>query len=412
MSGHYLKDLAKEDKELFGELASSLEKDLTPESAGEILRKCLGFGLKESRCFIPSIACGQTWIPLTALIPIYDTIIAPVSPTYSLMKASPKGIVTKKIRKASEFEKVHGLTLSNMVKLAEKSRVIPYFTAPYDNYDENTIKSLIEPGIARISYGSMMLLRNAGRIIVIGERISPQNWGESLKLANADVTKLDFQSANPKSCVTCLAMCYALGSRKHFLESKFSQFHACFLSYALSNHVLDSLLQVKCPIASEVLSSIGNLPEEIPIEYILKGLRVEYSEGLAIEEYAEVFDGKTSKALRRIIWNLYKDPLSKKYSERLSAKIHDLNQQVEELAESKAAKIFETISDMAIYGGEKFIESQTQRYIKIPKKGLIRLGEWLASKGVDVTTKVHGKDWSVAQLHRARCKLKKCRPSG
>lgn len=403
--------MAKEDKELFTELTPSLQGDLTSESTEELLRKCLGFELKESRCFIPSIECGQTWIPLTALIPIYDTIIAPISPTY-FTKASTKRIVIKKIKKTSEFEKVHGLSPNNIAKLAEKSRVIPYFTASYDQYDENAIRSLIEPGIARISYGSMMFLRNAGRIITRQKRISPQNWKESLKLANADVTKFDFQSSNLEGCVVCLAMCYALGSRKHFLESKFSQAHVCFLSYALSNHVLDSLLQVKCPIASAVLSNIGNLPEEIPIEYILKGLRVEYSEELAIEEYAEVFDGKTSKALRRIIWNLYKDPLSKKYNERLSAKIHDLNQQVEELAESKAAKILEAISDMAVYGGEKFIESQTQRYIKIPKKGLIRLGEWLASKGVDVTAKVHGKDWSVAQLHRARCKLKKCQPSG
>jgi hypothetical protein len=69
--------------------------------------------------------------------------------------------------------------------------------------------------------------------------------------------------------------------------------------------------------------------------------------------------------------------------------------------------VFETVSDMALYGGSKFIESQTDRIIKVPKKGLVRLGEWLASKGIDLTAKTKGKDWSIAQLYKAQCQLKK-----
>jgi hypothetical protein len=104
---------------------------------------------------------------------------------------------------------------------------------------------------------------------------------------------------------------------------------------------------------------------------------------------------------------LVEDPLSKKYSQRLKVRIFDLNQQIEEIAEGRAAKVFGAISDMAIYGGKKFIEAQSQRYIKIPKRGLVKLGEWLASKGIDLEAKVQRKDWAIAQLYKARCKLRK-----
>jgi len=145
------------------------------------------------------------------------------------------------------------------------------------------------------------------------------------------------------------------------------------------------------------------------MDYILEGLKVRYTPSISLEHYVDIFDGKTSKALRRIVANLLSDPLSRKYKERLNAKICDLNQQVEELSEGKTAKIFDAVSDMALYGGKKFIESKSQKYIKIPRKGFIKLGEWLASKGIDLQAKVQRKDWSIAQLYKARCRLKRCR---
>jgi hypothetical protein len=123
----------------------------------------------------------------------------------------------------------------------------------------------------------------------------------------------------------------------------------------------------------------------------------------------DIFDGKTSRALRKIVIDLLKEPLSGRHIGRLNARIFELNHAVRELAKGRAAAIFETVSDRALYGGEKFIESKMQQKVRVPHKGYIKLEEWLASKGVELQARLSGNDWTITQLYKARCMLASCK---
>ena len=399
MPDHDLRKLDEEDRKLADELRERMRTSQEPLK----LEALLGFQLPKTKCFVPSVDCGHIMTPLMSLVPIYENVLLPIHSNYWPYEGN-KAI---RIEEDSTFKSQHGLIPSDLAILAEKGRVIPYFSARYEYYDEKTIKPLLQPGVPRISYGIMEMIRGSA----IGIIREGKNWMGSYELASKDIRNLNFPKEEEVriNCTMCLSVCYMLGLRQHFQKSEFGRPHACFVSYAISTQVLDAVLQTECPLATSVLSNIGDLPEGISIEYILKGLKVNYSPDIPLEDYVDIFDGKTSKALRKILMDLLSDPLSRKYNERLNARIYDLNRQVEELAEGKTAKIFEAISDMALYGGKKFVESQTQRYIKVPKKGFIRLGEWLASKGVDLAAKTQRRDWSIAQLYKARCKLERCK---
>lgn len=396
MSEYDLERMTKEDNKLFSELLSRYKTKETLE-----IDELLGFRLSETRCYIPRVKCGFTPAQLMSLVPLYQTVFLPVCSSYW----PQKGQRMLKIKDDSTFKKVHDLTPDELATLAEKGRVIPYFDDDYKYYDEKTIRPLLQPGLPRVSRGTMMVVKN----VAIDKISRTTEWQSVSKSAAEEIGRLDFPKEEDVrvNCTICLSVCYALGLRQLFKKPDFGFHEACLVIQAISVDIFDAVLKVECPIAKDILARIGKLPEGVDIEYVLKGLRINYSPKIPLEDYADVFDGKTSRAIRQILANLLKDPMSRKYKERLSAKIFDLNQEVDEVAESRTAKVFETISDMALYGGSKFIESQTDKLIKVPKKGLVRLGEWLASKGVDLTTKTQRKDWSIAQLYKAQCQLKK-----
>ena len=392
MSKERLKKLDEEDKKLVHELV--IDEELT-------WYKLLGFRLPEAKCFIPPAPCGHTMAPVMSLVPMYEVVLLPISSHYWPVRPPRQRFC--RISKVSVFKWQHGLTPSDLVILAEKGRVIPYFERGYVNYSEKIISPLLQPGVPRISPKQMALIRALPIILMEKER----KWADVQRLASQDLQKFSFPH---RECVSCLSACYMIGLRKYFESLKFRGWTAaCFVSYALSTRVFDAVLQTECKLVKDLLSYIGGLPDGLSIEYILQGLKVNYAPNIPIEAYLDIFDGKASKALRKIVADLLNDPLSRKYTERLSAKIYDLNQQIKELAQGRAAKVFEAISDMALYGGKKFIESKTQQHIKIPKRGFVKLGEWLASQGIDLQAKIQRKDWSIAQLYKARCKLERCK---
>jgi hypothetical protein len=103
------------------------------------------------------------------------------------------------------------------------------------------------------------------------------------------------------------------------------------------------------------------------------------------------------------------DPLAAKYLDRLNAKIFEINREVENLSKSKLSKLFSATTDVVIYGGSKFIEHQSNKYINLPGKELAKVGEWLSEKAMDIEGKIVGRDWEIAQLYRTRCRLEKCK---
>jgi hypothetical protein len=393
--------MTEEDSKLFSELRDRCKSKYENEQTIEI-NDVLGFKLAETRCYIPQVKCGSVPARLMSLVPVYQTVFLPISSSYW----PHKGQSMLKIKDDPTFKLMHDLTPGELAILAEKGRVIPYFADDFKYYDERTIRPLLQPGLPRISRGTMMAVRNVAIVNVAGKTA---DWEVMQKSAAEDIQNLGFPQGKSfrEMCTICLSVCYSLGMREAFKQPEFGFEEACLTIQAVSVELFDAVLKAECPIAEDVLTKVGMLPEGIDLEYVLKGLKIDYSPKVPLEDYADVFDGKTSKAIREILANLLKDPMSRKYRERMSAKIFDLNQQVDEIAKSRTAKVFETISDMTLYGGSKFIESQTDKLVRIPKKGLVRLGEWLASKGVDLTAKTQRKDWSIAQLYKAQCQLKK-----
>jgi len=392
MSKEYLERLDKEEEELAKEYIEwQLSEIATPE-------KIAGFRLPKTRSLIPELPCKMTATPIMALVPLYECTFLPVYPLFQ-----PKKNEWRKITEIPIFQMRPGLTPSDLSTLAMKGRIIPYFVANFSDYDEKIIKPLIQSGIPRLSALQMSAFRSAHLPGVEHK----EEWETIQSQAKKD-HEIHYKGWDEVCVSYCIATSYQLGLREYMLKSKKFGI-ACLSTFAPAAHFLDAVIQTECPEAKKVLTCFGGLPLGVSLDYILEGLKVKYIPEMPLDVYADVFDGKTAKALRKIIGDLLSDPLASKYVQRLNAKIFDLNQQVEEIAEGKAAKVFEAVSDIAVYGGKKFIESKSHEYIKIPKKGLQRVAEWIASKGVDLQAKVSKKDWALAQLYKARCKLEKCK---
>ena len=97
-----------------------------------------------------------------------------------------------------------------------------------------------------------------------------------------------------------------------------------------------------------------------------------------------------------------------KYSERLNAKIFEYDREIEEVANTRMAKFYHAVSDIAVYGGNKFVERQSQGFIKGTKKELSQISEFIGSKLMDTHARITGKDWTFAQIYRFKCKIKDC----
>jgi wobble nucleotide-excising tRNase len=145
------------------------------------------------------------------------------------------------------------------------------------------------------------------------------------------------------------------------------------------------------------------------IDAIVRGLRVKYTPDLDLGSYLDLLDGKTTRAIREITKKIMEDPYAAKYSEHLNSKIVEFNREIEQVGKSRTAKFYHAVSDIAVYGGSKFVERQTESYVKSNKKELHKVSEWIASKFMDFHAKVTGKDWTIAQLYRTRCKIGECR---
>jgi len=119
VSKEYLRKLDEEDSKLVGEL--TMDKELT-------LDKLLSFRLPEAKCFVPPVPCGDTMAPIMSLLPMYQAVLLPI---YSHYSERTMWGASRKISKVSVFKRQHGLTPSELIVLAEKGRVIPYFESSY-----------------------------------------------------------------------------------------------------------------------------------------------------------------------------------------------------------------------------------------------------------------------------------------
>lgn len=370
--------------------------------------RIMGFKTSSPSVMVPYNLCGSPFVSPYPLLTMYNCLFFPVSPFYEIYDKTEK---SKKIKITDKktFRLVHGLSPEEMAFLAEKSRIVPCFMESYEEYDEGTIKPLLEFGVPRLPHNISMILEKG--IAIKKEKQLGEDFKQYLDLAQNDLPKI-FGISDPHIidvCGPCLARLYAQGMRDSIkrVDVHNIQF-VCLVNSLPFSQAFGAVLHTECKWTKEVIPDWSGLPREVSLESITRGLKVSYGTNIPLESYLDILDSKTTKAVRSIVQRLLEDPLSRKYSERLSAKIFEVNREVEEMCKSKTAKLFRLVSDMVVYGGDKFIEHQSQKIIKMPKKGLQKIAEWIASKGVDMQARITGKDWAIAQLSKARCKIESC----
>jgi hypothetical protein len=175
---------------------------------------------------------------------------------------------------------------------------------------------------------------------------------------------------------------------------------------------LNSIIKTNCQIAKDALgicSGFNNSDEALDL--IAKGLKISYSPEIDVGTYLDFLDEKTTRAVREVVAKLMKDPYAMKYSERLNARLCDLNKEIEEIGKTRSAKFYHAMSDIAVYGGSKYLEAKSGSTISIKKGDAHKVSEWIASKLLDVHAKATGKDWTLAQIYKTRTKIGNCSES-
>lgn len=376
----------------------------------------LGFNLKEPIVFLPRVFCGRLTpsiksycslmrekpaTSILTLLPLYDKLAYPISPIYGGARMSD-----------DTFEDANEISLPDFLKIVEQGRIIPYFVSEYQQYDISLMQHFLEPGIPRISFHHMGLIRKQNACkLTNGDCEKCKAIGKIAKKDLVDILEKPALSEEDEGCASCLGIAYSIGIKKDdILKTTTRRQTLCAIIDIVASRNMGAVFQTNCPIGREALGLFAGVPEvKNAIESIVDGLKVKYTPDLNFESYLELLDGKTTRAVREITKKILEDPFAAKYSERLNSKIFAFNREVEEVAKTRTAKFYHAISEIAVYGGNKFVERQAQGYFQARKKDLHRVSEWIASKLMDLHAKVTRKDWTIAQLYRTRCKIEQCK---
>jgi hypothetical protein len=386
------------------------------------IKDILGFSIKGSSVFIPRVPCAHV-VPsgdfcmsfdevhassIFSLSPVYDSLIYPISSHLS-RKSDIK--LTE-----SNFNLANGISLEKFITGIHAGKIIPHFSGKYQDYEPNFIKNFLEPGMPRISTLHMQLIRKYSVCKAVGGNC--QKCQATSKTAQDDLKKLEYFKDSDektlqqlKACGGCLSMLYDLGiNREALLKSNNVGSSTCALVDVLAARNLDAVYKSNCAIAKNALSYFSsNKGSEDSLETIVSGLKIMYSPEMDFAQYLDFLDSRTTRAVREITKKILEDPYASKYQERLNAKVFEFNREVQELRKSRTAKFYHAVSDIAVYGGNKYVEKQTGSLVKASKKNLSASSDWIASKFLDLHAKATGKDWTIAQIYRTQAKIEKCR---
>jgi hypothetical protein len=377
------------------------------------IRDIIGFDLNETPVFVAPPRCGHWSEPTTthcsiieeksatsifSLLPLYDQIVYSIPPVYGSQLLSLKN-----------FEESNGLTFQDFKEIVHTGKIIPYFPAIYGIYDSELIKHFLEPGIPRISVAHMRLIKNMNRCKIVKDCKICKGLDDVAKEDTSEINKKD--SEVTEVCSSCLRLAYQSGiSRDNILRTNHPKLTLCNIPEIIASRNIGAVFKSSCPAALETLNLFASfLSHDKTIETIITGLKVRYTNDIDLQSYLSILDGKTTRAVREAVRKILADPFVTKNTDRLSSKIFIYNKEIEEVARTKAAKFFNAVSEIAVYGGNKFVERQTQGLVKSGDKYLHKIQEWIASGLIDIHARVTGRDWTFAQLYKARCRIEKCR---
>ena len=377
------------------------------------VRDIIGFDLNETLVFVAPPRCGH-WSNSTAthcsiikeeigtsifsLLPLYDQIVYSIPPVYH-----------KQLLSLKNFKESNGLTFEDFKEIIYKGKIIPYFPGKYGIYDSELIKRFLEPGIPRISQAHMRLIKNMNCCKIVKDCKTCEGLNYVARKDTLEINKKDAEVT--EVCSSCLRLAYQNGiSKDNILRMSSPKLALCNIPEIIASRNIDAVFKSGCPAALETLNVFASFPgRDKTIETVVTGLNVKYTNDVDLQSYLSILDSKTTKAVREIVKKILADPFATKNTDRLSSKIFSYNKEIEEVAKTKAAKFFNAISEVAVYGGNKFVERETKGLIKSGDKYLHKMQEWITSGLIDIHARVTGKDWTIAQLYKTRCRIEKCR---
>jgi len=354
--------------------------------------------LNETLVFVAPPRCGH-WSNSTAthcsiikeeigtsifsLLPLYDQIVYSIPPVYH-----------KQLLSLKNFKKSNGLTFEDFKEIIYTGKIIPYFPEKYGIYDSELIKRFLEPGIPRISQAHMRLIKNMNRYKIVKNCKTCEGLNYVARKDTLEINKKDAEVT--EACSSCLRLAYQNGiSKDNILRMSSPKLALCNIPEIIASRNIDAVFKSGCPATLETLNVFASFPgHDKTIETVVTGLNVKYTNDVDLQSYLSILDSKTTKAVREIVKRILADPFATKNTDRLSSEIFSYNKEIEEVA---------------VYGGNKFVERETKGLIKSGDKYLHKMQEWITSRLIDIHARVSGKDWTIAQLYKTRCRIEKCR---
>jgi hypothetical protein len=387
---------------------------------------------KGSNVFLPNVNC----VPTTSLLALYDTLV----------------VGFPKIDKIDHFRDKIGLTFDDVIALAHKGRLVPFIDVDCigclremsevvqqlvdNNVDlflggpQSTLLALRTAESAGVDYKSGKKLHEELSLATENEEQRKERE-EVLKKTNVHVywgtpyVRLCASIKPTSEFVVQLIRLAKEGSPKEYIDTLADRltmvpnlllakaFNSTFSTNAACRYI-EETEKLETPLGTNPLEAF----DPYVLEFIERKLRIAYSENLPISEYIDIFDSRTTEAMRTIFGRIVTSASSKGGSLiNLQNSIEEYNRQVEELIarSTKRTKMVYATSDVlrANAGAIKMLlEGAAEKYINapekawdcfiVPKRYRNAVSKWLGEKAVGLEAALAGVTPEAVHLYHTR----------
>lgn len=433
----YIKDVLEYSNEILK------KKDLSNLDTKDIL----GFrSPKGVNAFLPYIKC----VPVTALFPIYDTLIVGI----------------RKVKKIDALKIEIGLSFNEIVQLAQKEKIVLFLDVDCFLCLEEmapVIQQLVDNNVPFFLGGSqadLLALKaaepvgidfDAGYKLVkdfsaIIETERDKKLRETLRAmvqkAGKDPSQVEITSSTSPVRICSMITPTSKYVRQLIDVGKIGQSREEVLALASKLYMAPMFFLAKafgstlstnvgCKYMSQEKVTGKVLPDQplpdfldpFELEFIEKKLRIAYSDNIPLTEYIELFDSNTTEAIRKLLRKIILDAHTKSTSViALQNTLNEYNQQVDELINrsTRKAKIVFATSDIVksnIGAIRMVIEGVAKKYLNtpekawdcmvVPEKYRNSMSKWLGNKAVRLESLLTGVAPDVIHLYHVRTCLEK-----
>jgi len=157
--------------------------------------------------------------------------------------------------------------------------------------------------------------------------------------------------------------------------------------------------------------------ETYNLDYVVKNLRIAYSDEIPLEDYIAIFGSNTTEKMRRVVEKIINDSKSKESPHHeLRRIIDDYNTEIEEFSTRKRTKILYGISNVinknkdaiksTLVGPiDKYVGTGLDKF-SLPDKEKQEISKWFGEKTESLQAAMLGISPDVLQLHKVREELK------